>query len=488
MMKKILFILSAIWWVGTLWYIHRSVAAQDKVPVPDVDIVKVGGKIEKQDWYSVYWRGEKIGYSMKSVQRTARGYLINDLSYMRLPVGGTVQEIYAKSLLTTDSTFAITNFSFDLQSGDYNATADGRIDDNKIYVVLRTPMSEDTAEFEIDGKIYPPSMLPELFAAAKRERKEFRGLMTFDPFTVSRTLYEVVSQRRTKKSFGGKERDIWVVEVEAQGLRSKMWISDDGTLWMERTENGFMQAKEPQEEALKFDLSRSGKQDILKGFAIMSFWKPKVQPRQAKYAKFHLEGFKTELLELEDFNQRLSGDTLEVCAEGFEPDAKPTPADTAEEPFIQCHDLRIVKKAREIAGTETDTLKILERINSFLYENIEKDYQSAIPSAVDVLKKMRGDCNEHSTLFVALARALGIPARINVGVVYREDGYFYYHAWVQAHTGGRWHTFDPTFGQAPADASHIKFLSGSLDKQVQILRLADISIKVLEADTLCPRR
>ncbi|MCD6531214.1 hypothetical protein J7K99_02070, partial [bacterium] len=115
MMKKILFILSAIWWVGTLWYIHRSVATQDSAPVPDVDIVKVGGKIEKQDWYSVYWRGEKIGYSMKSVQRTASGYLINDLSYMRLPVGGTVQEIYAKSLLTTDSTFAITNFSFDLQ-------------------------------------------------------------------------------------------------------------------------------------------------------------------------------------------------------------------------------------------------------------------------------------------------------------------------------------------------------------------------------------
>ncbi len=486
-MRKILFILSALWWIGTMWYLHHRVSSAKASFVPDVDIVQVGGKVEKQDWYSIYWRGEKIGYSMKSVQKTTGGYLINDLSYMRLPVGGTVQEIYAKSLVTTDSTFAITGFSFDLQSGEYNATADGRVSDNGISVVLRTAGSVDSMEFPLDGKIYPPSMLPELFAAAKRQHKRFSGLMTFDPFTVSRAPYKVVSSKMVERNFGGKNRNVWELEVESQGLRSKMWVSSDGTMWMERTDNGFMQAKESQEEALKFDLSRSGKQDILKGFAIMSFWRPKIPPRRSKYAKFLLEGFKTELLELEDFNQRLSGDTLEVCAEGFEPGAKPVPADTAEEPFIQCHDLRIVKKAREIAGAETDTLKILERINLYLYENIKKDYQSAIPSAVDVLKKMRGDCNEHSTLFVALARALGIPARISVGVIYREDGYFYYHAWVQAYTGGRWHTFDPTFGQSPADASHIKFLSGSLDKQVQILRLANVSIKVLEADTLCPR-
>jgi transglutaminase-like putative cysteine protease len=87
--------------------------------------------------------------------------------------------------------------------------------------------------------------------------------------------------------------------------------------------------------------------------------------------------------------------------------------------------------------------------------------------ATDVLQTKRGDCNEHTTLYTALSRAAGIPTRISVGLVY-EKGFFYYHAWPEIFSG-RWIAIDPTLGQFPADASHIRLLTGGIDKQSRIL-------------------
>ena len=98
-----------------------------------------------------------------------------------------------------------------------------------------------------------------------------------------------------------------------------------------------------------------------------------------------------------------------------------------------------------------------------------------VPNGLSVLRSGQGDCNEHTALFVSLARAAGIPARIAAGVVYSDRvgdrGAFYYHAWPEVFLGGPtgWVPVDPTFGQVPADASHIKLAEGDLDRQVEIM-------------------
>ncbi len=147
-------------------------------------------------------------------------------------------------------------------------------------------------------------------------------------------------------------------------------------------------------------------------------------------------------------------------------------------PFIQSDDIRIISKAKEIISGTVDTLEMLMKINNYLYRNIKKVYRGTLPQAVEVLSSMRGDCNEHSILFVALARALKIPARIEVGLIYKE-GRFFYHSWVSAFMGGRWWYFDPTLGQAPPDATHIRLITGDISKQIALLRLESPKIKIL---------
>jgi transglutaminase-like putative cysteine protease len=68
-----------------------------------------------------------------------------------------------------------------------------------------------------------------------------------------------------------------------------------------------------------------------------------------------------------------------------------------------------------------------------------------------------------------LLRASGIPARLSVGLVYSRNKFFY-HAWTEAYVG-EWISMDATLNQLPADVSHIRLISGNLDKQIEIMGL-----------------
>ncbi|GAC1299445.1 MAG: hypothetical protein NVSMB20_22790 [Bradyrhizobium sp.] len=113
-----------------------------------------------------------------------------------------------------------------------------------------------------------------------------------------------------------------------------------------------------------------------------------------------------------------------------------------------------------------------------MHDSVEKRITAGVPSAVQVLQSRRGDCNEHTHLFVALARSAGIPARVAAGLAY-VNGKFYYHAWPEVYLSD-WVAVDPTFGQFPADAAHLRFVVGGLHRQAELLRLiGSLQIDVL---------
>jgi hypothetical protein len=105
----------------------------------------------------------------------------------------------------------------------------------------------------------------------------------------------------------------------------------------------------------------------------------------------------------------------------------------------------------------------------WVHDKLDQTNVVGLPSAIEILRNRRGDCNEHATLAVALLRTAGIPARIVIGIALL-DGRFYYHAWLE-YWDGRWVTADPTWGQHPADIGHLRFVTGGLGRQIDILRL-----------------
>jgi transglutaminase-like putative cysteine protease len=105
----------------------------------------------------------------------------------------------------------------------------------------------------------------------------------------------------------------------------------------------------------------------------------------------------------------------------------------------------------------------------WVHTHIKKRPVLSLPDALSTLENRVGDCNEHAVLLAALARAAGIPARIEAGLVYLK-GRFYYHAWNLLYLG-KWITADSLFGQLPADVSHLRFATGSPEQQLDLMGL-----------------
>ena len=149
-------------------------------------------------------------------------------------------------------------------------------------------------------------------------------------------------------------------------------------------------------------------------------------------------------------------------------------------PFLQSDHPRIRTLAQQIVRDKKDARTAVLLIKDWVHREIAKVPTVSIPNALEVLETRRGDCNEHTVLFNALARAAGLPAKTVVGVVYLR-GSFYYHAWSEVWLG-KWISVDAVLNQFPADATHVKFLEGDIDRQIDILQLiGNLKIQVVEA-------
>ncbi|HUS66747.1 MAG TPA: transglutaminase-like domain-containing protein [Kofleriaceae bacterium] len=134
--------------------------------------------------------------------------------------------------------------------------------------------------------------------------------------------------------------------------------------------------------------------------------------------------------------------------------------------------------AQEIAGAEPDPAARVAKLIDWTYRNLEKDLSTHIVTASQVAAHRAGDCTEHSILFVALARALGVPAREVSGLIYMGDAVqrFGWHAWAEVELDGRWVAVDPSWGETLANATHLTLGVGDDSDWVATIGSLSISI------------
>ncbi len=148
---------------------------------------------------------------------------------------------------------------------------------------------------------------------------------------------------------------------------------------------------------------------------------------------------------------------------GFEDYLAPTEKIDSSNPAIR-------KMAAELAEGEDDLFKVAFNLASWVDQNVEYDLNTltaeASQSASWVLENRQGVCDEMTSLFIAMARSLGIPARFVKGVSYTNSELFdepwQAHGWAEVYFPEiGWVSFDITFGQyGYVDVSHIKLRDG----------------------------
>lgn len=126
--------------------------------------------------------------------------------------------------------------------------------------------------------------------------------------------------------------------------------------------------------------------------------------------------------------------------------------------YIDIND-EIIQKANELVAGKTDWFEAVNEIAVYVYDTMayDKEFINSQQKASWVMKNKRGVCDEYTVLFLALVRALGIPARYISGIAYSNiENDFGNHAWAEVYNGNEWIPFDTTFGQFGwIDASHV---------------------------------
>jgi hypothetical protein len=278
--------------------------------------------------------------------------------------------------------------------------------------------------------------------------------------------------------------------MEFAGITSTSWVTDVGEVVREESGMGLIVVKETRDRALALAVPGDLQKDMLEVAAVAPAGPGRIDdPRMIDRLRLRVEGLTAAGPDLQGAGQSVAGDVFDIRDMTTAP---PGPGDPeaarslGPEPFIESDAPEILAEAKkgvaDVVGPRNQAERLVRHVNSIL----EKKPTVSLPSALEVLRTRVGDCNEHTALYVAMARALGIPSRIAVGLVYLH-GAFYYHAWPEVYLEGPpgrglWLPVDPTLNEFPADATHVRLARGGLDKQAAILPLIGrIRMSILEA-------
>jgi transglutaminase-like putative cysteine protease len=128
--------------------------------------------------------------------------------------------------------------------------------------------------------------------------------------------------------------------------------------------------------------------------------------------------------------------------------------------FLVDHDqpavvaLRDELRASRPGGRDIDVGALVDYVGA----RIEAVHGQGWEPASVTARSLRGDCTEHAVLTVALARSVGIPARVVVGMVIVPTGTQYAalgHAWAELRDGDHWTVADAALGPLSERARYV---------------------------------
>ncbi len=142
---------------------------------------------------------------------------------------------------------------------------------------------------------------------------------------------------------------------------------------------------------------------------------------------------------------------------------------------------QIKRIAKTILEGQKDLFSIIKLIFEFVNQTFSYEINGERYPATELLKTRKGDCSEFSDLFVTIARACKIPARVCTGYFWPLNNAIEGHAWCEVFTKNGWIQLDPLHGYLHGVSfRHILFAKESVnvDYPVFILTTNGENVKV----------
>lgn len=443
-----------------------------------LDTVKIS---ENERWMNIFHQDRKIGYAYRSFKPEKNGYFLSESVYMRINTIGTVEDIYIQTKGKLHSDLTLASFAFDLRSNIFHFKCRGKVEGE----VLTVFIGEQRSEIPIGKKLYLTDVVMEAAWISGLEPDKTETFLVFDPTIMGQWSVCVTMVGRETLNIMGRRQNTKRVSIDFMGASHTAWIGEDGSVVQEEGFMGIKLKKVSRNEALT-DLPVVPSQDLTEMASVASNV-PIDRADELIMLCLEITGIKENLF-LDGGRQTFENGILTIRKEDI---PKPSDIHVGDKesliksrlqeptPFIQSDHPKVRKKVSEIISKDDLPLAKARKLIAWIYENIEKRPVLSVPNALETLENRMGDCNEHAVLLAAMARAAGIPAQIEAGLVYAR-GRFYYHAWNVLYLG-KWITADSLMNQMPADVTHIRLVRGESERQIDLIGvIGKVKLEILE--------
>ncbi|NLN92829.1 MAG: transglutaminase domain-containing protein [Candidatus Hydrogenedens sp.] len=434
------------------------------------------------NWYGLYFNGEKVGYLVKRITVNEREEVeVLEDARFRVTMSGAKQgmSIMTKRSYAKDGKLLSIDMEMQdpAQSSSFHALVQG--DEMVMKSALGGAVREES--FPRPQESLNDALRDALWIRSNPEPGAVLNFSVFEPMYQK----EVMGMSRIagveERIFNGVSTKIYEVHsvLDLMDIESTSFVAEDGTTVEDLVSDVFTMRLEPEDSAKDVDYTV----DTMVSNAVIL---PEgiSDARSRPWLRLRLTGPLREAHLFNDIRQHMAllDDQVDFYAEKTDLSLLDIPTLPLEDPellrhtrpsaYIQSDDPRLIEKAREIVGDETNILKASQKICSWVYGNMKSVYSARLSNALDALESLEGDCTEYTVLFVGLACAAGIPAKISAGLIYVEGARpgFYFHQWATVWMG-EWIDVDPAFNQIPVDVTHIKLAEGDLFRQARILPL-----------------
>ncbi|MGH9410800.1 MAG: transglutaminase-like domain-containing protein, partial [Vicinamibacterales bacterium] len=441
-------------WIATMGVLMERALVQARTLNLAGDLARYGSAAE---WRGVYYQGDKIGFSVSQTTPTAEGFELQEDSRLQMSLLGETTPAAIETKAELDRDFVLRSFDFSLDPGTGPVHVSGRVNGRHVSLTIASASGQQHEERDLQDVPVLSLNLPRRLAAKGLKPGAIEHWMLFDPATLSNqpvtiaigkremvNAYVPVALRlrgRQITSEVGRPVPAFRVDMAYGALHTTSWITDTGEVVREESPLGLYTVREPPDLARRMAIGGRTSAGLLASAAVVPVLTTKKRindPRDVREIRLTLEGADLSNPDLQGAGQSVDGGVIDIR------DArtlKPEPADPSiatylkPEPLIESDDPDIHAAALEAIGDAADPRTEAERLTRRVNALLDKKPTVGLPDARDVLRTKVGDCNEHTALYVAMARSIGLPARIAVGLVYAR-GAFYYHAWPEVYIAG----------------------------------------------------
>ena len=439
-------------------------------PYPPVTAPPLG-----EHWFSISLNDERTGFAHQTISKRPDGYDISVDSSVKLTVLGFSREAAIRESYLVTTELALISFIVEQTLDGSSMKLTGKAVPEGISMTSENAGKKKTTLLKAKGAVYPAAALniyPLMkgFAPGRKYR-----LKVLD--TEAQKLKEVLVTAVGIENIPGTGETYRFRNDIYPMVDNDIWVDRQGNTLKESVRDGLVvtQAEDAASSARFLSQMALAKKDLVFDFSLIKTATSIRDPATLTRLTVELDGWPEDLAFPEGAGQKVTrngAQTLTVTLTHpvltgectlLKDDEKKQSLDGTERIIPEHPEIRALKDT--VTGDEKDPYRIIELITRWVASNIEGTVIDS-QSPVETLKSRKGNCQSHARLYTSLARAAGVPSRFVSGLVWMPDKGFLYHSWAESFVAGLWLPVDPTFGQVPADLTHIRMFDGDTPDDV----------------------